>query len=512
MKIKLVLIVLICTILSCTQEKSKTIKPSSESIEVVVHRGANRLAPENTMASMRKAIENGADYIEIDLATSSDGIFYCFHDRQLDRTTDGEGEFSSRSSDYIDRLDAGSWFSSEFANERVPRVSEMIKKAEGKVKFYFDVKDADLDKLIELIKVERLEEDCFVWFSDQKKAREFRLKAPDIPLKINAKTPQEVKSVADIYNPQIIECPVYEITPELQQVCKEHNVKLMANVLRDSWWEYKKSIELQIDMVNIDHPDYFQSMLNSPNHMFTDYKLIAHRGGIVEDLFDEYDPRSILAAIDSGYWMLEIDVQPTADNHIIVHHDYTFQRIYGVDKAPSEMTLNEIKELKAINGGYAPLTFEETAKMCQGKVRFMMDVKPDSPELWFYAELKRVLEKYKMLDETYFISNRLRPYFERGKYGFRMSEVDEIKQRLANDENIAAHYYMFDHGNRINAETSRWCQNNYIEVCASVNIGHYKSEYHFNAARRDIDYLKESGVTIFQIDSPYDEFFYLSRK
>ena len=112
-----------------------------------------------------------------------------------------------------------------------------------------------------------------------------------------------------------------------------------------------------------------------------------------------------------------------------------------------------------------------------------------------------------MLEETYFISNALRPIYEKGKYGFRMHEVDAIRERMMEGEDIQAHYYLFDHGNRINAETARWCQHNYIEVCASVNIGHYRREYHFEGARRDIQYLKESGVTIFQIDSPYDEFF-----
>lgn len=240
--------------------------------------------------------------------------------------------------------------------------------------------------------------------------------------------------------------------------------------------------------------------------LFSNYKLIAHRGGITENVFDEFDPRSIQAAIDSGYWMLEIDVRPTADKQIILHHDGTLKRIYGIDKRPEDLTLNELKKLKTSKGGYAPQTLEEITANCQGKIRFMVDVKPESAQPWFYSELVRILEKYNMLESAFFIRNDIEPFIKKGMYGFRMSELPEMKKRMANGENINKKYYLFDHGNRINAEAARWCQQNNIEVCTSVNVGHYQFEPHRISAQRDIDYLKKSGVLIFQIDSEYDQF------
>ncbi|MEL6255461.1 MAG: glycerophosphodiester phosphodiesterase family protein [Bacteroidota bacterium] len=237
------------------------------------------------------------------------------------------------------------------------------------------------------------------------------------------------------------------------------------------------------------------------------YSLIAHRGGIVEKLYEEYDPASLEAAIDSGYWMLEIDVRPTADKQIVIHHDESLNRIYGLMKMVSDMSLAELKQLKSKKSGFTPMTFEEVTKMCSGKVHFMMDVKPRHPEEWFIEELKRVLEKYGMLENAWFIRNDLKQHFTKGRYGFRMRELDEMKERMKNGEDIAKSYYLFDHGNRINSETTRWCQRNNIQVCASVNFGHYKLEPHFEGAKRDIEYLKKAGVSIFQIDSPYDEFF-----
>jgi hypothetical protein len=184
---------------------------------------------------------------------------------------------------------------------------------------------------------------------------------------------------------------------------------------------------------------------------------------------------------------------------------------YKKETTNNQMELTAIiKALKAINGGYSPMTFEEVTQMCSGKVRFMMDIKPGNPEKWFCEEVNRILKKYNMLKDAYFIRNDIRPYFEGGKFGFRMQEAYAIKERLDNGEDIAAHYYLFDHGNRINAEVARWCQKKYIDVCASVNIGHYRMENHTMGAKRDIGHLKDCGVTLFQIDSPYDEFFDLS--
>ena len=473
------LAVLLVTTLSCTHNarisENTVIKHSPE---VVVHRGSNRLAPENTMAALKLAIDQGAGYIEVDLATSNDSVLYCFHDKTLERTTNGSGVFSEQNSAYIDKLDAGSWFSPDFKGEKVPRVNEIIKMAKGRAKFYFDVKTATVDQLIRFIRSNGLEEDCFIWFSDRAKAHELKEKAEDLTLKMNATTPAEVESLVAEFTPQIIECNIVSINPELQKICKKNNIKILANLLRDCWWEYKQAVEMNVDMVNIDHPDYYQNILHDVDHNFTAYRLAAHRGGITEGLFDEYDPQSLRAAIDSGYWMLEIDVQPTADKQIIVHHDNNLLRIYGVDKSVNEMALPELKALKAIRGGYSPLTFEEVAQMCSGKIRFMMDVKPGNPDKWFYEELNRILIKYNMLKDAYFIRNDVRSYFAEGKFGFRMQEVYDMKKRLDKGEDISAQYYLFDHGNRINAEVVRWCQQHYIDVCASVNTGHYIMENH----------------------------------
>lgn len=100
---------------------------NNSKVLVIAHRGASGHAPENTMAAIRKAVEMKSDLVEIDIHLSKDGEIVVFHDLTLDRTTNGFGSISETNWSNIALLDAGSWFSDEFRNERVPRLIDVLK-------------------------------------------------------------------------------------------------------------------------------------------------------------------------------------------------------------------------------------------------------------------------------------------------------------------------------------------------------------------------------------------------
>ncbi|MCW3481147.1 glycerophosphodiester phosphodiesterase [Neisseriaceae bacterium JH1-16] len=87
---------------------------------LIAHRGGGRLAPENTLAGMRCAVEHGYRAVEFDVKLSADGHPYLLHDDDLDRTTDGYGPARLKAWDELARLDAGAWLSPEFAGEPLP--------------------------------------------------------------------------------------------------------------------------------------------------------------------------------------------------------------------------------------------------------------------------------------------------------------------------------------------------------------------------------------------------------
>ena len=91
------------------------------------HRGACAHAPENTIASFRLAVEQGADFIELDAKLSKDHQVMVIHDPTVDRTTNGKGKVNELSLAELQVLDAGSHFNSKFAGEKIPTLDEVFK-------------------------------------------------------------------------------------------------------------------------------------------------------------------------------------------------------------------------------------------------------------------------------------------------------------------------------------------------------------------------------------------------
>jgi len=110
---------------------------------VIAHRGASGHAPENTLAAFKKAVAMGAAFIETDLQLSRDARFVAIHDSTLSRTTNGHGAVHEMTLSTLRRLDAGSWFGSEFAGERIPTLEEILEfSKKNDVVFYLELKPA----------------------------------------------------------------------------------------------------------------------------------------------------------------------------------------------------------------------------------------------------------------------------------------------------------------------------------------------------------------------------------
>jgi glycerophosphoryl diester phosphodiesterase len=108
---------------------------------VIAHRGASGHAPENTLAAFRRAISLGATFIETDLQLTRDTRFVAIHDDTVDRTTNGHGKVHDLTLNELRRLDAGSWFGSEFGGERIPTLEEILDfSKKHDVVFYLELK------------------------------------------------------------------------------------------------------------------------------------------------------------------------------------------------------------------------------------------------------------------------------------------------------------------------------------------------------------------------------------
>jgi len=77
-------------------------------------------------------------------------------------------------------------------------------------------------------------------------------------------------------------------------------------------------------------------------------------------------------------------------------------------------------------------------------------------------------------------------------------------KKFRNGEDVASHYFLFDDGAKLTSSLIKMCQMAHIAIVPSVNFGHYHFENPMRGAKRDIEFLKECGVTEFQIDSDFD--------
>src|SRR5687767_5242190 len=123
---------------------------------VIAHRGASAVAPEHTTAAYDRAVQLGADYIDLDVQRAKDGVLIVVHDATLDRTARGAsadctGRVAERTYAQIESCDAGSWFNAaypalarpEFVGLRVPRLADILSRYSGTTRFYVEIKDPD---------------------------------------------------------------------------------------------------------------------------------------------------------------------------------------------------------------------------------------------------------------------------------------------------------------------------------------------------------------------------------
>jgi len=136
---------------------------------IMGHRGAKALEPENTLLSIRRAIEIGVDAVEIDVHLTKDKEVVIIHDSTVDRTTNGKGPVGSYTLEEIKKLDAGK-------GEKIPTLKEVIEFVKDKVRLIIELKEEGTeDKVVELIKGYNMFDSAYIisfWHMLVKKIKE----------------------------------------------------------------------------------------------------------------------------------------------------------------------------------------------------------------------------------------------------------------------------------------------------------------------------------------------------
>lgn len=135
-------------------------------IMVTAHRGASHGAPENTRASVELAIAEQADYAEIDVRLTADGVPVLMHDRALFRTTGVVNEIDKVTYAEVSSYDVGGRYAEEYVGETVPCLRDILEEYGGKIRFNIELKDRESRELTEavvaLIETYELEQQCVI--------------------------------------------------------------------------------------------------------------------------------------------------------------------------------------------------------------------------------------------------------------------------------------------------------------------------------------------------------------
>ncbi len=117
--------------------------------EIMAHRGASAAAPENTMAAVRRAISDDADWVEIDVQETADDEVVVFHDSDFMKLAGNPLKIRDATMEDLRDIDIGSWFDPSFSNERVPTLRHVLQECKGKIRVNIELKYYGYEKQLE---------------------------------------------------------------------------------------------------------------------------------------------------------------------------------------------------------------------------------------------------------------------------------------------------------------------------------------------------------------------------
>lgn len=259
-----------------SQHPSANTPRSNKKISIVAHRGASGSAPENTLAAFRKAIDLGADVLELDVHQTHDSQLVVIHDATVDRTTNGKGPVKNFTAKEIQKLDAGSWFSPAYKGEKVPLLSEVLDTTPDTIPLLIELKEGSEKcpgieaRTVQLIREKEAQHRVIPKSFEDDVLERFRLLAPDIPrLKIIVMqipflhiTIQHGLAFGTILNDsvQYLQHHWFGLTEGFIDEAHRRGYKVFAWDVHDDG-RMREMIEMGIDGIETDYPDKLRSIV-----------------------------------------------------------------------------------------------------------------------------------------------------------------------------------------------------------------------------------------------------------
>lgn len=226
---------------------------------IVCHRGASKSAPENTFASLEGAIALGADVVEFDIRSSRDDVLYVIHDEKVDRTTNGSGYVSDMTSAQLDALDAGSWFSRKFADQRIPRLDDFLDACKGRIATYAEIKVADPVLVRDALSRRGLLQDAWTFSFDPAVRAETRARVPDFRRMVLFQHVGSIERAAEL-EASILEFHGEDATTERVAEAKARGLITQMFYAGNDREVFEAAVRIGIEQMNIDEVELFREV------------------------------------------------------------------------------------------------------------------------------------------------------------------------------------------------------------------------------------------------------------
>jgi glycerophosphoryl diester phosphodiesterase len=200
---------------------------STQRMQIFAHRGTSGRDPENTLRAFRGAIEVGADGIEFDVHATADRVPILIHDRDVARTTDGQGNVDELPLSEVKALDAGQ-------GERIPTLEETLDLIGDRLRLYVEVKQGGIEQEVLDVLARHPESRWLIGSFDLNILRAVRAVSPEAELWVIAVFPtDEVFAAAKVLDATTLSLYLETTTPEAASRCKEAGLDLAVWTVND---------------------------------------------------------------------------------------------------------------------------------------------------------------------------------------------------------------------------------------------------------------------------------------
>lgn len=222
--------------------------------KTVCHRGANKIAPENTLPAFECALAAGFDFIECDLHQTADGAIVVHHDPTLDRTTTGQGPVTEKTLAELRALDAGAWFSPHFVGTQIPTLDEvlnLLQRYDGRA--YLEFKSAPPAPVWQAVCAAGLQDRVFFWSFNHAALKDLRALAPEAHIMARRQDYSSLQDTLADLSPQIVEFTMPEGTEDFAAV-RAAGVSVMIAAMAGDAQTLAAVVAAAPDLANVDQP------------------------------------------------------------------------------------------------------------------------------------------------------------------------------------------------------------------------------------------------------------------